>query len=295
MPLRRSGIIILLILTVSAAHGGEKVFRVGEADEDHPIRKIIQYDLTVRNTSPDALRGAEVWAYAPARETAGQRCLTLEASHPAELTSTSLGNQVLHFRFDVLPPFGTKAIQVRAVLAMTDGGAALGPSGDSALLGPEPLIESDHPEILLTAQKVRGPSTADTVRGAFRWTVENLSYSGYLAEDRGALYALRNRTGDCTEYACLMAALCRAAGVPARALSGYVYPSDAVVRPSDFHSWVEAADGSSWVTADPQKNRFAQGQSDYVAFTVMGSDGGNPLAGSHRFKASDDKIEISMR
>ena len=46
-------------------------------------------------------------------------------------------------------------------------------------------------------------------RPIFQWVSQNVKDDGYSAKDRGALYALTNRKGDCTEFMYLFVALCR--------------------------------------------------------------------------------------
>ena len=48
------------------------------------------------------------------------------------------------------------------------------------------------------------------------------AYVGYIKNDRGALYALKTKEGDCTEFMHLFVALCRANKIPARCIGGYV-------------------------------------------------------------------------
>jgi len=44
-------------------------------------------------------------------------------------------------------------------------------------------------------------------------------------EEHGAIWAYDHRSGDCTEFTNLFIALCRAAGIPAKFISGYSYKS----------------------------------------------------------------------
>jgi hypothetical protein len=53
--------------------------------------------------------------------------------------------------------------------------------------------------------------------------------------------------GDCTEYAVLLAALCRARGIPARAVVGLVYD---VHDSFSFHMWTEVFVADRWVPLD---------------------------------------------
>jgi hypothetical protein len=67
-----------------------------------------------------------------------------------------------------------------------------------------------------------------------------------------ALQALHSRSGDCTEFALLLAALARAVGLPARVVSGIAYASDFAGKPDAFspHAWVQVWDGRRWISFD---------------------------------------------
>jgi transglutaminase-like putative cysteine protease len=56
---------------------------------------------------------------------------------------------------------------------------------------------------------------------------------------------LARRRGDCNEHAVLLAALARAAGIPARVVAGAVYANDGFY----YHAWTELWLGR-WVSAD---------------------------------------------
>jgi len=65
----------------------------------------------------------------------------------------------------------------------------------------------------------------------------------------------RTLEGDCTEYAMLTAAMCRAAGVPARAAVGLVYV-DSVRGPAfGFHMWTEVWVRGGWMPVDATLGR----------------------------------------
>lgn len=66
-----------------------------------------------------------------------------------------------------------------------------------------------------------------------------------------ALDTLRDRVGVCRNFAHLMIAFCRAAGVPARIVTGIDYGADPALGPPDFHAYVEAFLGDRWYIFDP--------------------------------------------
>ena len=85
---------------------------------------------------------------------------------------------------------------------------------------------------------------------------KNLSV-GYAS----ALEVMRNREGDCTEHAVLLAALARALDIPARVVTGLAYTDhyagrDHVLVP---HAWVQAWVGGHWRSFDAALNGFDTG------------------------------------
>ena len=89
-----------------------------------------------------------------------------------------------------------------------------------------------------------------------------------------ALEALRSTRGDCTEFAVLLAAMGRAAGVPTRIAIGRVYARHFEGYRHVFvpHAWVQAWTGSGWESFDAAIGSF---DSTHLAFGV--SYDGNPM------------------
>lgn len=61
-----------------------------------------------------------------------------------------------------------------------------------------------------------------------------------------------SRAGDCTEHACLLAGLARAAGIPSRVVAGIVYADQFVGKKQLFayHMWTEMLIGGKWLPFD---------------------------------------------
>ena len=128
-------------------------------------------------------------------------------------------------------------------------------------LAPEPLIESDAPEIIAEA--------ARAIEGAVgpRARAERLTrYVNALLEKKptisipSALEVLRTKIGDCNEHTALYVAMARAAGIPARIAVGLVY-----IRAAQgafyYHAWPEVYldEGGGrglWLPVDPTLNQF---------------------------------------
>jgi transglutaminase-like putative cysteine protease len=62
---------------------------------------------------------------------------------------------------------------------------------------------------------------------------------------------LQLKRGDCNEHAVLYAALCRAAGIPAKTCAGIVYLDGSFY----YHAWVELY-LQQWISVDPTTNQF---------------------------------------
>lgn len=125
------------------------------------------------------------------------------------------------------------------------------PSGYSVYLRPTARTQSDSRLIREAAAGAAGNATTPFEKIARLAIYVNsiMSYDEKLiGKEEDALWALQNRRGVCMEYSTLFVALSRAAGIPARYVTGYVY-SD---RFSGWmgHAWAEAYAGV-WVPVDP--------------------------------------------
>lgn len=75
------------------------------------------------------------------------------------------------------------------------------------------------------------------------------------AKPLGLISVLKNPRGDCTAHALLFTALARAAGIPCREASGYLYLSDAM-QAFGGHAWNEVVLDGNWHPVDPTWNQF---------------------------------------
>lgn len=229
----------------------------------------IRYDFSIQNTTGQPIRDLALQVLAPMQITSFQQCTKITADQAHTALSNPYGQQTLQFKWDFLPPFATRIIHIRSDLNSWSKSREIEPADLASYLQAEPFIESDNTQIKALAVELKTDSKLQTVQRAFDWVSEKIVYSGYIKRPRGALYALKHRKGDCTEFACLLAALCRANGVPARVMGGYVCPASAVLDLGEYHNWVEFYVDKRWHMADPQRKRFMSGQDTYIAFQVV--------------------------
>jgi transglutaminase-like putative cysteine protease len=120
------------------------------------------------------------------------------------------------------------------------------PELDAATRGASPFVESDDPAIRAAARAAIG-DTASARTAAERlvaWVHDQVEKVPSVTVP-SAREVLASRRGDCNEHAVLLAALARAAGIPARIIAGAVYANDGFY----YHAWNELWLGA-WVSAD---------------------------------------------
>jgi transglutaminase-like putative cysteine protease len=260
----------------------------------YSIARQIQYSFTLQNKSQQVIKQAQLWTFAPVKQTASQRCLKLQSNYPYKLLSDDSGNQVLLFTFENLAPYGSRVVTIKAHLLVS---ATANPIPSVPLprdLNPQKYIESDHPAISRIAQKLLRANASKTIEEVFRWVEGHVRYSGYAGRGRGALYALEHKKGDCTEYANLFVALCRANGIAARPIGGYVCPQSGVLKARDYHNWGEFYKNGTWNLADPQNRVLMRNAANYIAMRIIHVSEDDPMGPLNRFRFKGEGLEVKM-
>jgi hypothetical protein len=150
---------------------------------------------------------------------------------------------------------------LEATYALPDGGRRTMPELTMA----EPLIQSNHPEIIRLAQRLaRGQRDPRIVAERInRWVYDSLT-NRITFGIPSALQVLRVRAGDCNEHTQLFVALARAAGIPARVAAGLAYIDGKFY----YHAWPEVY-LRDWVAVDPTFGQFPA-DAAHLRFTVGG-------------------------
>lgn len=145
----------------------------------------------------------------------------------------------------------TAEITVRAIRPASESTSGSDSEAPTAAdLQPNNLIQSDDGAIISLAERFAEGQTdpwelAKTFEAGVRGYIHSKDFSQAIAS---ASDVVRSREGDCTEHAVLLAALCRAKGIPARVAIGLVYYAPA--QGFAYHMWNEVWIADGWVPID---------------------------------------------
>ncbi len=145
-------------------------------------------------------------------------------------------------------------VVVQAVRTPPAQGPANDPGPGAQYLESNYFLTSDDPRVKQHAAVAVGRET-DPWRKALlveQWVHHNMQVQNFTEAMVPAFKVAETLTGDCTEYAMLAAAMCRAAGVPSRTAIGLVYVDAPPPRPAflGFHMWTEVYVRGAWVAID---------------------------------------------
>jgi transglutaminase/protease-like cytokinesis protein 3 len=257
------------------------------AEERH-----VRYSFTVQNTTDQLVTEAELWVCAPLPRTSTQQLLGLDVYPGGDKREDDLGNHLVRFVFSNVPPYAVRVATLGATLVLRETPEAV-ELQPGRYLNAEPLFEYDNEAFLRLAPEFPAEASHETARTIFAWVRGYLQDVGYDGADRGALHALTQKKGDCTEYATLFVAFCRRAGIPARALGGYVTSQNAVLDPAAYHNWAEYYLDGTWHLADPLAGTIGNGGTRYVAMRILGPSD-SPLKNHARFRSLGAGIQAVM-
>lgn len=164
--------------------------------------------------------------------------------------------------------------------AVPKAGAPLPYAGKNKLaldsLKPTAYLQSDNEKVIALAKAAVGDAkdaaiAAKRIEAFVKGYISEKDLSvGYASATEVAL----SRQGDCTEHAVLTAAMCRAAGIPARIVFGIAYTEEFSGRMGVFggHAWTEVFIVDEWIDIDA--TRAPKGFD--VGHIRLASGNGNP-------------------
>lgn len=115
---------------------------------------------------------------------------------------------------------------------------------------PNRYLQSDDKQVIAHAEAAAGGSTKpwEIAVKMEKYVHEKLTKKNFSTALASAAEVAQSMEGDCTEHACLLAAMCRVKRIPSRVVVGLVYAD----RYSAFggHMWTEVFIDGSWIPVD---------------------------------------------
>ena len=126
------------------------------------------------------------------------------------------------------------------------------------------------------------------------WVRANMKAVDYTSAMETADHVAKTLKGDCTEYAMLAAAMCRAEKVPSRTALGLIYvntPNGAVMA---FHMWLEVMIDGQWLALDPTMGvgSVGPGHITITRSNWAGEQSLKPLIPVTSFMMGKPKVEV---
>ncbi|WP_431112936.1 transglutaminase-like domain-containing protein [Variovorax paradoxus] len=252
----------------------------------------LRFNLQMVNPGAHELGPQRLWMYLPVGKNDWWTLEAVETEAAHALQTDSLGHTILFVETREFSGFARRSAAL-AVRLKRDLARLPARIDADEWLRAERFIESEDKMIAAHALALRAATDQATVRNIYEFVVSHLVYAGYVPEDLGALYALKQRRGDCSEYASLVVALCRALGIPARRVGGYVTDRSFAPKPMDFHDWAEVAMDGRWRVVDAQKGALADREIQYVPFRYYRDAVLNNIGTSHRYRV-EGNMEFSV-
>ena len=250
---------------------------------------------------PRRARSVRIWLALP-REERQQRMWDLRVTAPGEYGvhhSERNGNRYLYVEvkrprtpsLEVVTEYAVERDEVRSRLLPTPAARLAGLDRSLFAFSLKPstyVVISD--EIRAIARRVAGgePTVVGKAHKLYDWVLNNIEYwvkdpkhlkaSGIGSSE----YCLRTKSGNCTDFHSLYAALARSQGIPVRMVYGSLFKPelDGVDKDGSYHCWVEFYNpGAGWTPLDvaladlqesPAKQQYYFGNLDErrVAWTI---------------------------
>ena len=263
--------------------------------EEHPVSqgtsRRVFYSLVLENTGSEVIPQAELWAMGPNKKTGVQDTVAIDADYEFRIETDDDLNQVLHFQFNNLPPYGRKIINIEAQLLLGKTPFTTKEKPERYLVS-EQFVEISDNRLIDQARQLTADSKLKTVEKIHRFVSTSLTRTPYSKDEKGALYALLRKSGDCTEFMHFFIALCRINGIPARAISGFIVGKDQQLNPDEMHDWPEVCLDGRWRVVDPFNSVFMEREDQYLVMQIHGKRiEGQPF---RRWRTNSPALKASM-
>lgn len=209
--------------------------------------------------------------------------ITMENDAPAEV--------FLKDRRQAARPDAAKGAAVLEVkTAGPRDGDAEGEAG-AEFLRANPMVNSDDALVAKHMKKALGGEADPWAKAVAiqKWVSSNIREKNFSVAFAPAAEVARNLEGDCSEHSVLVAAMCRAAGIPSRCVVGLVYAQN--LGGFGPHMWNEVYVNRRWVALDAA---FDQSEVDatHLKLATTSLDGVAPFEAFLPVLKVFDKIKI---
>lgn len=182
----------------------------------------------------------------------GERASTYRFSPPQTAAKDASHSEAVTYSFDNPPEvLGVPYVTLEAEIATDETGVTpTTRKGGKELLAATEFWPADDPEIVALAEKIisRQAGPAAKVKAILEWLTpgRNIKFGGPVTGSRwGVKRVLKQKYGQCWDFADCFVTLCRASGVPCRQVGGWLYGGSG-------HIWAEVLiEGKGWRQVDP--------------------------------------------
>lgn len=271
--------VVQVRLSSAGHHDGERLELLRETgDGDETVRRRLYWSMTQQRLLPSwDLAGARFDSHACSDDCGDAETRDYDLMGGLTLASpyrfpAASRRRMLRYVFESadgvapeLPATGEQAVRqrgVRSVVTVCNGcGDEAAPDAGTIARYREAnaWVQSDHPSLRALARSARANGSVDgRMHKLVRFVQKHMDGGRQSLGYASALQAATSRSGDCTEFALLLAALARASHIPARVVGGLVYSSHYTGKGHVFspHAWVQVWNGSRWVSFDAGMGEF---------------------------------------
>jgi hypothetical protein len=252
--------------------------------------QVFDFDIEYVLLNPNLFSTDQAITFPPSIDNVQEVYFSSISPRPKRLETDAAGNQIAYFRVSgnqELKPSISGKIKIYANINKS---SHLENTPIPEDIKPQKYWEAGSDEILKIA------SQTDTAQDIYNFVVENLTYRatypGDALDRAGALSALLNKSGVCTEFSDLFTAIARAKGIPTQVLDGFAYSKENEElkpnpeSPTVLHTWVRFwEEGSGWHYIDPTWGNTTSGldyydkfDTNHVVFAIKGASSTYPYA-----------------
>lgn len=253
-----------------------------------PVTRQLRFSAVLSNPQGKRLIDQTLWMYLPIKRTSTQDLVAVDTKIPYAMQTDAVGHSIIQIQIAELPPFAQRPFSLTVQTLQYAAPRASDSDDQKNWLHTERFTEVSDSRIQAQARALKANTPLQTARNIYEWVADNIAYAGLIADDLGAVYALTERKGDCTEYAFLVVALARANQIPARMVGGYVADRDMAPRADEYHNWAELYVEGAWRLVDAQKMNWLSPCADYIAFRFYRGESINAVGQADRFSINGD-------